>query len=241
MKTEIKNTDGVVIYTHVAKFSSDVVALNEAAVQNISLYKADLSGMDLEYAMLSGADLSYANLNKTILTDALLCNTNLSFATLNNANLRGASLTGANLSGATLLDANLTNAFCSSANLTDADFSGATLYKTLFRNSNLKDIKLDTIRKDVFKILDGAPNEVAKLIQVIKGGGIHGAVYSGVCACLVGSIANLRNVAVSTMLKDAYRPAERFVLSIERNMIPSSHQQSKILLDFCNKWSMQNA
>ena len=116
-----------------------------------------------------------------------------------------ADLSGANLSGANLGGADLRGAVLSGANLRGADLSGA----------NLRSFKAD-----FWMILTENPNEVSGLISALEDGRVDGSTYEGDCACLVGTIANLRHVHVDTLTRDAQRPAEQWFLMIKKGDKP---------------------
>jgi uncharacterized protein YjbI with pentapeptide repeats len=192
--------------------------LSEANLRNANLSEANLSEADLSGAKLSGANLSEANLSGANLSGAKLSWANLSEADLRNANLRWANLSGANLSGANLSWANL-----SEADLREADLSGAKLSW-----ANLSEADLRIIRADIYDILLHAIPETPALLNAVQRGRINGSVYQGECACLVGTIANIRGVSYSTIDRDSERPAERWFLGIQEGDTPETSAISDI-------------
>lgn len=136
--------------------------LNESAIGNPYLTRADLSGADLSEAMLRGgnfkaadlksailrevdlakADLSGANLSQAYLRSAQLWSANLIDADLTGADLRESSLTGANLNCADLREADLRQADISYADLRQANLSGAKLNGANLENARLVDTNL---------------------------------------------------------------------------------------------------
>jgi hypothetical protein len=150
------------------------------------------------------------------------------------ANLSGANLSVANLSGANLSGANLSRAYLSGANLSRAYLSGANLSW-----ANLSGAYLDPIRDDVYKVLEAAPAEVPGLLLALREGRVDGSSYSGACACLVGTIANVRGVAhdsLGILRPDADRPAERWFLGIREGDTPRSNQVSRITEGWVVAW-----
>jgi hypothetical protein len=162
-------------------------------------------GLAVKWARKSGANLSDADLSGAVLRGANLRGANLSGADLSDADLSGAVLRGANLRGANLSGADLRGANLSDADLSDADLSGA----------NLRSFKAD-----FWMILTENPNEVSGLISALEDGRVDGSTYEGDCACLVGTIANLRHVHVDTLTRDAQRPAEQWFLMIKKGDKP---------------------
>ena len=140
------------------------------------------------------------------------------------ADLRGANLYGANLGGADLYGANLYG----------ADLYGANLY-----GADLSEEQMTQFRDDLWAVLSGAPVEVAGLRQAIIDGRIDGSTYSGDCACLVGTIANLKKTDTDHLdfiKPNSNRPAERFFMLINRGDKPDTSKWSEIALKWVDQW-----
>ncbi len=122
----------------------------------------------------------------------------------NRANLDGASLRGANLDGASLDGVNL-------------------------RGASLIGANLRSVRADLYDILLRAIPEVPALLTALREGRVNGSTYEGECACLVGTIANVRQVYYDTLgLADSSRPVERWFLGINKGDTPENSQIAKI-------------
>jgi uncharacterized protein YjbI with pentapeptide repeats len=190
------------------------------------LYATDVADDDLypirtalTNANLGGADLRNADLGSADLGSADLRNADLRNADLTSANLRNADLSGANLSGANLSGANL-----SGANLGGANLGGANL---------------DPIRDDLRLVLDSAPVEVAGLLAALRAGQINGSTYSGSCACLVGTIANLRGCEydrIEGLSPDSGRPAEKWFLALRQGHTPDNSEVAAITEGWILEW-----
>ncbi len=178
--------------------------------------KANLSWADLSWADLSEADLSEANLSGANLSWA-----DLSWADLSEANLSGANLSEANLSGANLSRANLSEADLSGANLSEADLS-----QSVIRH----------FKHDLWGILLQYRTEIAGLKKSIIEGKINGSVYSGTCACLMGTIAKVKRCDVSQVIQDAGSPAERWFLQIKEGHTPENHGPSRMALEWIEEF-----
>ena len=128
MKTiEIKNIDGVVLFSHTAENNSIKITVEEAVKKNVSLNGADLDGADLDGADLEGANLRNTSLKKADLAWANLDGADLEDADLSWADISWADLAEANLKEANLEEANLKGAFLKGADLAGADLAGAVL------------------------------------------------------------------------------------------------------------------
>ena len=106
MLIEIKNKDGLVIYSSL-NYDNIKDVVEEAIINKVSLYSANLEGVDLSNINLQRVDLRYANLK--------------------NANLELTGLEGSDMSGADLTKSNLRNANLRNVNLMLADLEGADL------------------------------------------------------------------------------------------------------------------
>jgi hypothetical protein len=219
---EIKHLDGRVLYT--AEGANDVrTALTEAVAKKTNLRGANLRDAYLGGAYLGGAYLGGAYLGGAYLGGAYLGGANLGGANLEGANLRDANLRGAYLGGAYLRGANLGGANLEGANLRDANLEGANL-----GGANLGALEPDSplypIKLDLWAVLDQAPAEVQGLRQALVEGQVDGSTYTGECACLVGTIANVRKIDIEELpiQRNADRPAERWFIPIREghNAVP---------------------
>jgi uncharacterized protein YjbI with pentapeptide repeats len=164
---------------------------------------------------------------------------NLTGANLRDADLTDANLTGANLTGADLTDANLTDANLAGADLTGADLTGAGLRDANLTGADLTGAGLRVIRDDIWAVLCSAPAEADGLRLALVEGRIEGSVYKGECACLVGTLANLRHCgeyAITGLSPNPNRPAERFFLAIRKGDTPETNRASKMALQWVDEF-----
>jgi hypothetical protein len=92
---------------------------------------------------------------------------------------------------------------------------------------------LEQIKADFFKILGGLTSEISGLKTALIEGKVDGSAYEGACACLVGTIANIRRENYKEMLDiipNAWRPAERFFTNIHKGNTPSNSAIGAIVL-----------
>ena len=225
IKQEIRNR-----WTNAVQFTADITCAPDATIGvriGLAVKWARQNGADLRDANLSGADLRDANLRGANLSGA-----NLSGADLRDADLRDANLSGAYLSGADLRDANLRGAYLSDANLRGAYLSGANLRGAYLSGANLRSFKAD-----FWAILTTARKEIPGLISAIREGRIDGSTYSGECACLVGTIANVRHVSADTLERDSSRPAEQWFFMIKKGDKPGDDSGGGFALQQALEWA----
>jgi hypothetical protein len=230
-------------------FTSEESETLAAAVRAAIAARANLRGANLLGANLLGADLLGADLRGANLCDANLLGANLLGADLRDADLRGANLLGADLlgadlRGANLCDANLLGANLLGADLRDADLRGANLRDTNLcgadlRGADLCGANLAPIRNDFWDVLIRARHEIAGLRLALIEGRVNGSTYEGDCACLVGTIANIKHVQYESMelLKpDSSRPIEQFFFGINKGDTPETSQHSKIVVGWIDEF-----
>jgi len=194
------------------EFDTLALALEEAARKRVDLYRASLDGASLVGARLDGASLVGARLDGASLVGARLDRASLDGARLDRASLAGASLDGASLDRASLAGASL---------------DGASLVG---------------YRSDIRAVLDLAPNEVPGLLAALREGRVNGSVYSGECACLLGTIANVRGVKhddLGPLRPNAGRPAERWFLSIKKGDTPENHSGAGMAVKWIEEWQAE--
>ena len=191
---------------------------------NQSGIRADLQGADLQEAKLK-----WANLKGAILEGAIL----------EGANLEGANLEGDKLKWANLQEAKLKWANLQWANLKGADLEGANLEGADLKGADLEGANLAKIKENFLLILETAKPEIEFLKSALENGKVNGSVYTGECACLIGTIANARKCDVNTLEKNLYSPAERWFLGIKPRDIAESNQIVKITLDWIEEFQNQ--
>ena len=166
-----------------------------------------------------------------------LTRADLTGANLTGANLTRADLTRANLTGADLTDANLTRANLTGADLTGADLTGANLTRANLTGANLRPIK-----HDLFGVLLYAQHEAQGMLEALKIGKVNGSTYSGECACLVGTLCNVRGInadqpaTVIGMPKDSDSAIERWFMAIRPGDTPENSVICRITADWVTEF-----
>jgi hypothetical protein len=230
--------------------------LSDANLAGADLIKANLAGADLAGANLAGADLAVANLTRAYLARADLGGADLEMADLAGADLEGADLSnanllntllgtvfahGANLHGACLVGADLRHAVFNKADLRGADLHGAAVRGICLAGADLVGARLDPFKHDLWVVLSTLPGEVAGLREALIAGRVDGSTYSGACACLLGTMANLRgtggeDLAACGLERDAFRPIERFFLPIRPGDTPGTDEFVRLAVAWIDEW-----
>ena len=129
-----------------------------------------------------------------------------------------------NLDGASLVGANLVGANLDGASLVGANLDGASL---------------DSIRNDFWDVLIRARHEIPELRKHLVEGKVDGSVYEGECACLVGTIANIKHCKydeIKALKPDSTRPIECFFMGIKTGDTPETNQISKIVVGWIDEF-----
>ena len=122
-------------------------------------------------------------------------------------------------------------------------FKGCLLANARLPHTNVTLIDTDAswcdwraARADIVAVLSEYPSEVPALLRAIQEGHIDGTVYSGPCACLMGTIANARQCNVDDLPTDSERPAELFFLGIRAGDTPETNQFSALAERWVRQW-----
>ena len=188
-------------------------------------------GLAVRVAVEVVANLAGANLAGANLTDA-----NLAGANLADANLADANLTDANLAGANLTGANLTGAYLTDAKLAGADLVGADLAGAYLAGADLRAFKAD-----MWLTLAQNKSEVPGLIRALKEGRVNGSQYEGNCACLVGTIANIKGIDYATLDHNSGYPAERWFMMIREGDKPGDETGGGFAASKAIEWAEEFA
>ena len=125
------------------------------------------------------------------------------------------------------------------ADLKGAYLKGANLKGAYLEGAYLEGAYLSPIKNDLWAVLCCVPKEVEGLKQALIEGRVDGSVYKGECACLVGTIANLKHCdyqEIKTLEPDSNRPIERFFMNIRKGDKPSTNHVSKLVVQWIEKW-----
>lgn len=224
------------MFSHTCVKNTMRKTLRKALSKGVSLRSSDLSNTDLRKIILwdGNSDFSDSDLRGCNMSENDLSGINLSGLDLSGCNFTGAYLANCTMNGTDLSGANLSN-----SDMSDCDITGCNMLGSNLTNVELTDCYLTPIRDDIWAILSSVPNEVSSLISAIKEGRIDGSVYTGDCACLIGTIANIRHVnnhSIDGVTPNYARPAEQFFLGIMAGDTPETSQFSALALQWCEEW-----
>jgi len=128
------------------------------------------------------------------------------------------------------------------ANLSGANLSEADLSRANLSEANLSDSLKSQFRDDLWAVLSASPAEVPGLLSAIKEGRIDGSHYEGACACLVGTLANVRQCAydqIPNLAPNASRLSEVWFLQIKPGQTPDNHEPSRLAAEWVEDWLLR--
>jgi hypothetical protein len=145
-----------------------IEALEELNRDGVALVGVDVSDAFLQNVDLTGANLVRSNFSAADIRGGTFKSSRLNDADFGSANVRKGSFEGANLQGVTFQDADLNGANFRGADLSEVNLSGADL-----RNTDLRNIKWQSIANlksaNIYGAKDAPPDFVPWALQ-------HGAV-----------------------------------------------------------------
>ena len=80
-------------------------------------------------------------------------------------------------------------------------------------------------------------------LKALNEGRVDGSTYQGECACLVGTIANVRGVSyqnLGPLVPNLFRLAESWFLGIRKGSTPENHAMARITRDWIEEWLLSN-
>jgi hypothetical protein len=96
----------------------------------------------------------------------------------------------------------------------------ANLARANLARAYLADADLRSFKADMWITLAQNRAEVSGLIKALREGRVDGSQYEGECACLVGTIANVKGTSYAALDYDSDNPAERWFMMIRKGDKP---------------------
>ncbi len=149
-----------------------------------------------------------------------------------------ADLTDADLTDADLTDANLTDANLTRADLTDANLTRANLTRADLTDANLTDANLTVFKNDLWRVLLQNKTEIEGLKRALIEGRINGTKYQGKCACLKGTIANIKGCTTKEagLIENVNEPSEGWFLQIKEGQTHNNSGVVKLTLEWISEF-----
>jgi hypothetical protein len=104
---------------------------------------------------------------------------------------------------------------------------------------DLSDADTSAIKQDLLDILQYAVPEVPGLRLALVEGRVDGTAYRGECACLIGTIANLKDIPFRQMKgidANPSRAAERFFTGIKEGDRPETNAISALVVQWIDEF-----
>ncbi len=97
----------------------------------------------------------------------------------------------------------------------------------------------DSYKHDFWAVLLKAKTEISGLRDFLINGQIDGTKYEGECACLKGSIANIKNchyTKIPLIKADSSEPSEIWFLQIKKGMTPENSEIVKLTVAWIDEF-----
>ena len=108
--------------------------------------------------------------------------------------------------------------------------------------ANLRGVDLQIFKTDFFDTLLRAPKEIDGLRNALVEGRVNGSLYEGVCACLKGTIANIRKCYHEELgagiVCDSSLPAEQWFAMIKEGDTPKTNQASRLSVEWLDEFKL---
>ncbi|WP_423066053.1 hypothetical protein [Devosia sp. CN2-171] len=94
------------------------------------------------------------------------------------------------------------------------------------------------IKHDMWGILLRAIPEIPGLRLALVEGRVDGSTYSGECACLCGTIANIRKCDFTQLdYRDSHSLAERWFFAIGKGQTPENNSACKLAVEWIDEFT----
>jgi len=219
-----------------------------AKFYNAKFYNAKFDNATFYNAKFYNATFYNATFDNAKFYNATFDNATFYNATFYNAKFYNATFDNATFDNATFYNATFYNATFDNAKFYNATFDNATFdnakfYNATFDEASWKSIPqeyLNAVRDDMFAVLLAYPGEIAALRAALVDGKINGSVYSGVCACLFGTIAKAQHCEVNELKgivrPNSNRPIEVFFYSIQVGNTPKNSRHAKCAVEWIDQF-----
>ena len=101
---------------------------------------------------------------------------------------------------------------------------------------------MQIFKTDFFDTLLRAPKEINGLRNALVEGRVNGSIYEGACACLKGTIANIRQCHYEElgagMVCDSSLPAEQWFAMIKEGDTPENNQASRLSVEWLDEFKL---
>ena len=109
----------------------------------------------------------------------------------------------------------------------------------VLRGADLRGADLRSFKADMWATLTENRAEVSGLIKALREGRINGSQYTGSCACLVGTIANVKGVDYSALTHSPDNPAERWFMMIREGDKPGDDTAGGFAASKALEWALE--
>jgi uncharacterized protein YjbI with pentapeptide repeats len=197
----------------------------------------------------AGTTIRDADLSEMDLSGVSFYNSSFYNSSFDNSSFYNSSFYNSSFDNSSFDNSSFDNSSFYNSSFYNSSFYNSSFYNSSFDNSTIKFLEeanqiglLDFIRDDYWAILIAAGHEVPGIRAAIIEGRIDGSAYEGTCACLCGTIANIRGVnykALEAIKPNSNRPVERFFANIKKGDTPETNISSKYALQWLDEFVLK--
>lgn len=103
-------------------------------------------------------------------------------------------------------------------------------------SADLTDAVQRPFKHDLWGVLLQNQAEIPFLLRALCDGKVNGSIYSGSCACLMGTIANAKKCAVDDLVCDAGSAAECWFMQISEGKTPENSGVVKMTVEWIEEF-----
>jgi uncharacterized protein YjbI with pentapeptide repeats len=202
------------------------------------------SFVDSSFARSSFVDSSFARSSfaRSSFVDSSFARSSFVDSSFARSSFVDSSFDGSSFDGSSFVDSSFARSSFDGSSFVDSSFARSSFVDSSFDGSSFESIPAEyknQVRDDLWAVLSAAPNEVEGLRKALAEGRVNGSTYQGACACLVGTIANVRGCdyrELGILQPNSNRLAELWFISINKGNTPDDNPFSRLALEWVDQW-----
>jgi len=251
---EIKNIEGGIFFTHEVENNTAEITVTAmlAAYAGKKIVGVDLSGYVLDGVSFDNSSFYNSRFYNSSFDNSSFYNSSFYNSSFYNSRFYNSSFYNSRFYNSSFDNSSFYNSRFYNSRFYNSSFDNSRFYNSSFDNKTVENIVKDgqehifaISKNDVWAILLPAKNEIAGLKNALIEGKINGTAYTGDCACLVGTIAKVRQCDYELMphiTPDGGRPAEMWFRGIDPGMTPENSPKVKLTMKWIDEFeSLLNA
>jgi uncharacterized protein YjbI with pentapeptide repeats len=232
-KFELKTLAGEVAFTWESE--------NNTIKETVEKFLKENIGKIIKNINFSDMDLSTVSFDNSRFDNSSFDNSSFYNSSFDNSSFYNSSFYNSSF-----YNSSFDNSSFDNSRFDNSSFDNSSFYNSSFDAATVKNIRdknqlymFDTYKADFWSILLKSQSEIAGLKKALQNGKVDGSTYTGECACLVGTIANIKKCnheQIPNIKPDSNRPAEKWFLGIRKGDTPETSEMSKLTLEWIEEF-----